>query len=322
MVFTDRRVGQTDAPTLFARHLPSRPHRRGGVVRKRRWESRPPVRTHLYINAMSAAPITDWSLTDGAYRLLCLIVQKSGGPGVPEFALESLATFTRSLASLLGRDPKTTRNHLGELEAAGYLTRWVCRETNRVHIRLSERLHGRPGASAVPEERKIRVPATWARPQQGRKPGAWQGGKIFSAIDPSPNCNPLSAEAERNRNDRLVWSDEAMAKRQRYSPPTRERVGLWEAGERAKATVAKGKPPPPAPAAPGPAVQRALEEVPPEPGYVAPSGATRTAIEIGYNILLARLEAGAPLQTVLAVGRLCQPPESVARLLRHLNRGY
>ena len=191
-ITNSRRIGPSPVDSLLAAFVPSRPARRRGVVRERRWEHRPPVRTHLYINAMSAAPITDWEISDGAFRTLSLIVQKAGGPGVPEFSVESLETFTQSLATALGRHVRTIRNHLNELEAAGYLLRWVCRDTNRLHIRLSERLHARPGASLVPEERKIRVPPSWERPRQGKR----SDRKTGSAIDPRLNLTPPAAAPE------------------------------------------------------------------------------------------------------------------------------
>jgi hypothetical protein len=148
-----RRGRPTELGAVVPGGIPPKSRPRRGIVRERRWDDRPRTDTHLYVNAPSRNATVDWSISDGAHRTLEEVMGQAGGPG------RELRTLTRSLATRLGRAVTTIRGHFRELEAAGWLDRWHDRETNEVILRVSPRLHARPGASLVPEDRKRRVPA-------------------------------------------------------------------------------------------------------------------------------------------------------------------
>ena len=298
---------------------PTKPRRQRGKVRERRWESRPPTTTHLYVNAFSANPILNWEIDDGAFRTLALIIQKAGGPGVPEFRIESLETYTQSLATLLGRDVRTIRNHLNQLEAAGYLLRWVCETTNKVHIRLSDSLHCRPGASEVPEECKKRVPASWARPRQGKPFRERNPQKTDSAIDQFHNFKDLLARSKSEKTY-LAFNHDGQARRQRYAP-TVERGGLMAVLERVKSSTKAEALPPPVKTA------RQIETaayVIPETVDTTKCRATPASVRTAYRSMMASLDRGTPLPTIIdtALKTAKLPPTAVQRFLDYLHRTY
>jgi hypothetical protein len=180
--------------------VPKRASRKRGITRERNWDRRPSIPSNAHCNAFSGDLTLDWQVTDGARTTMVLILQLAGGPG------RELVTFTKSIATQRGLSPRAIRYHYAELEAAGWLERWHNRETNQVALRGRPRLHARPGASAVPEDRKKRLPAPWARPRQGRKPVS-----AINPVDSYPFALRGDGGTQIDRADALA----AMAQRQK-----------------------------------------------------------------------------------------------------------
>lgn len=109
-----------------------RPRERRGVylTRSRRARRRPPDTGGQFVPKMALDAICDHRICDGAKALLALILARAGKS-------DTLVTYTSSLASQMGRTPRTVRNHFRQLEEAGLIRREPGRHPNTVKITVT-----------------------------------------------------------------------------------------------------------------------------------------------------------------------------------------
>lgn len=109
----------------------TKPEARGVyLTRSRRKRRRPPDTGGQFVPRMSLDAVCDGRICDGAKACLALILARAG-------KADTLVTYTSSLATQLGRTPRTVRNHFRQLEEAGLILREAgTRHPNTVKITL------------------------------------------------------------------------------------------------------------------------------------------------------------------------------------------
>lgn len=108
------------------------PVRRGVyLTRDRRVSQRHNPRTEgRFVPKMSLDALCRFGLSDGAKTCLALLLSIAGKES-------TIVTYTSSIATEMGRTPRTVRNHFIALEAAGLIARTPGREPNTVRITIS-----------------------------------------------------------------------------------------------------------------------------------------------------------------------------------------
>lgn len=107
-----------------------RPEPRGVyLTRNRRRRRRLPDTGGQFVPKMSLDAVCAGSICDGAKTCLSLILARAGKS-------DTLVTYTVSLASHLGRTPRTIRNYFIQLEEAGLIRREPGRHPNTVKITI------------------------------------------------------------------------------------------------------------------------------------------------------------------------------------------
>ncbi|NTF17510.1 hypothetical protein G6L37_03805 [Agrobacterium rubi] len=100
------------------------------LTRGRRVLRRLPNTEGRFVPKMSLDALCRFGISDGAKACLALLMSIAGKES-------TIVTYTSSIATELGRTPRTVRNHFIALEEAGLITRTPGREPNTVRITIS-----------------------------------------------------------------------------------------------------------------------------------------------------------------------------------------
>ncbi len=171
------------------------------LTRKRRARSRLMNVSDQFVPKLALDVVCKHDLPDGAKACLALLLSLAGKKS-------DVVTYTSSLATMLGRTPRTVRNYYVALEECGLIERRPGRHPNTVHIRIAD--HVRPAPYVEPKDvaayklasrssnpvlREMaetvvafsaRVHSVQLRPDEGRK--------VISAFNPL--LNPIGPDEE------------------------------------------------------------------------------------------------------------------------------
>jgi hypothetical protein len=107
------------------------------LTRNRRTRGRIAQVSNQFVPKVALDIVCSHNLTDGAK--LCLeVLMALAGRG------SRVVTYTASIAKLMGRTPRTVRNHFIQLEAAGLITRTAGRAANTVQIVIHDMVKPEP----------------------------------------------------------------------------------------------------------------------------------------------------------------------------------
>lgn len=181
------------------------------LTRGRRRNRRPPDTGGQFVARMSLDAVCDARVCDGAKTCLAILLARAGKSDV-------LVTYTSSIATQMGRTPRTVRNHFQQLEEAGLIRREAGRHPNTVRITILPPCRPEPYAEPLdvkafklarrcsnPAIRSMAdtvVLASWNafRPQLCPQ----EGRKGISAFNPTSILDRGSGEEGARQNPRYV----------------------------------------------------------------------------------------------------------------------
>jgi DNA-binding Lrp family transcriptional regulator len=184
------------------------------LTRNRRTQGRIAQVSDQFVPKIALDIVCSHKLTDGAK--LCLeVLMALAGKG------NRVVTYTASIARMLGRTPRTVRNHFIQLEAAGLITRTAGRAANTVQIVIHDMVKPEPykeprditafklaRRSADPALRNLAETLTalsWEK-HHGDVQGTETGRKKISAF------NPESKQRESDEREICQDDDQRIAK--------------------------------------------------------------------------------------------------------------
>jgi hypothetical protein len=166
------------------------------LTRKRRVRRALPKVSEQYVPKMAMDVICHRDLPDGAKACLAVLLGLAGKK-------DEVVTFTSSLATMLGRTPRTVRNYFIALEECGLIERRAGSSPNTVHIRIKPISKPEPyqepkditayrmarrSANPILREMAETVAAfSWKVLQAAPVPR--EGRKVISAFNPNLNPN-------------------------------------------------------------------------------------------------------------------------------------